>query len=284
MKKWNLVIDVDLCNNCANCQLATMDEYARNDFPGYSDRAPDSGAPWIQIERIDRGQGTHVDVTYVPQMCNHCDAAPCGAGRDPAVQKRSDGIVLLVPELARGRKDLVEKCPYGAMHWNEQAQAPQLWNFDAHLLDAGWQQPRCAHACPTGAMAAHRYSDDELAALVRQEKLQPLSSTLDTRPRVYYKNLFRRTSRFIAATIVGERQGVLECLEGVRIKLVLGTRTLQEAVTDCFGDFKFDGLPGHDETYGLLAESEGFHPLSMTAALQQGGLNLGELLLQRVRA
>ena len=36
MKKWNLIIDVALCEGCHNCSLAAKDEHVGNDFPGYS--------------------------------------------------------------------------------------------------------------------------------------------------------------------------------------------------------------------------------------------------------
>ena len=55
-----------------------------------------------------RGSGSMVDVSYVPKMCNHCDDAPCiRAAGDDSIRKRSDGIVIIDPVKARGRKDLV---------------------------------------------------------------------------------------------------------------------------------------------------------------------------------
>ena len=36
MDKWNLVIDVALCENCGNCSLAAMEEQGGNVFSGYS--------------------------------------------------------------------------------------------------------------------------------------------------------------------------------------------------------------------------------------------------------
>ena len=61
-----------------------------------------------------------IDIAYVPTMCNHCDDAPCVAKGGGAVKKRDDGIVLIDPEKAKGRKDLVDACPYGHIWWNEE--------------------------------------------------------------------------------------------------------------------------------------------------------------------
>ncbi len=95
-----------------------------------------------------------IDIAYVPTMCNQCDDAPCVAKGGGAVKKRDDGIVLIDPEKAKGRKDLVDACPYGHIWWNEEHQVPQAFNFDAHLIDQGWQQTRGHQSCPTGAMRA----------------------------------------------------------------------------------------------------------------------------------
>ena len=57
----------------------------------------------------------------MPVMCNHCDNAPCsGPGRRGAVYRRPDGIVIIDPVKAKGQKQIVDSCPYGAIFWNEE--------------------------------------------------------------------------------------------------------------------------------------------------------------------
>ena len=53
MKKWNLVIDVENCNNCHMCSLACKDEFVGNSFPGYSAEMPKRGADWIKMNKKD---------------------------------------------------------------------------------------------------------------------------------------------------------------------------------------------------------------------------------------
>ena len=142
MKRWNLVIDVALCENCNNCALAARDELVGNEHPGYSAPHAAQGQGVIRIERRTRGATPMVDAAYVPRLCNHCDDAPCiRAAGDGSIRKRDDGIVIIDPVKAKGRRDLVESCPYGAIIWNEREQLPQSWFFDAHLLDAGAPSP-----------------------------------------------------------------------------------------------------------------------------------------------
>src|SRR5215468_2122376 len=176
MKKWNMIIDVAECTNCQLCTLATMDEYVGNDWPGYTKPMPKHGHKWINILQKERGQIPMIDIAHVPTMCNHCDNAPC---------------------IAKGRKDLVDACPYGHIWWNEEQQMPQHWPFDAHLIDQGWQQTRGHQSCPTGAMRVVRLDDAEMARWAREEGLETIKPELDTKPRIYYRNLWRYTKCFI---------------------------------------------------------------------------------------
>src|SRR6266481_2764048 len=166
MKKWNMIIDVAECTNCNLCTLATMDEYVGNDWPGYTRPMPKHGHKWINILQKERGQ--------VPMI----DIAPCLARGGGAIKKRADGIMLIDPELAKGRKDLVDACPYGHIWWNEEHQVPQLWPFDAHLIDQGWQQTRGQQSCPTGAMRAVKVDDAEMDRIARDEGLAVIKPEL----------------------------------------------------------------------------------------------------------
>ena len=176
MNKWNMIIDVAECTNCNLCTLAAMDEYIGNEFPGYSAPMPKHGHKWINILQKERGQLPAIDIAYVPTMCNHCDNAPCVAKGGGAVKKRDDGIVLIDPVKAKGRKDLVDACPYGHIWWNEELQLPQAWTFDAHLIDQGWKQTRGQQSCPTGAMRAICVDDDEMARIAREQGLEVMQA------------------------------------------------------------------------------------------------------------
>ena len=117
-----------------------------------------------------------VETTYLPVMCNHCDDAPCIRYAGDAIRKRDDGIVIIDPEKARGRKDIVGSCPYGAIVWNEEQQVPQTWIFDAHLLDQGWSRPRCQQACPTDVFETVKLDDAAMEEKAEQEGLKVLQA------------------------------------------------------------------------------------------------------------
>lgn len=254
--KWNLVIDVARCDNCRVCFLAVKDEYVGNDFPGYSAAQPAQGHHWLDVRRKERGSYPLVEARFMPVTCNHCDDAPClRAARDGAVRKRADGIVIIDPDKARGQKQLVDACPYGAVCWNEEQQIPQAWPFDAHLLDAGWTRTRAEQACPAQACRTLKVSDEQMQRIRAEEGLDVLRPELGTRPRVYYKNLHLMTQCFVGGTVVTLANGVEECAAGVEIVLRQEDREVGRATTDAFGEFKIDRLEPNSRGYRLEASA-----------------------------
>jgi Fe-S-cluster-containing dehydrogenase component len=279
MQKWNMIIDVAECTNCNLCTLATMDEYVGNDWPGVAAPMPRHGHKWINILQKERGQAPMIDIAYVPTLCNHCDDAPCiKAARDGAITKREDGIVIIDPVKAKGQKQLVDACPYGHIWWNDDLQLPQAWPFDAHLIDQGWQQTRGQQSCPTGAMKAIKVEDAEMARMAREQGLETIKPELGTRPRVYYRNLWRYATCFIGGSLSAEQGGVVDCVEGAKVRLVKDGRAVAETVSDNYGDFKFDKLDENSGAYTVEIEAPGRAKKSVDAKLGES-VNLGEIRL-----
>jgi Fe-S-cluster-containing dehydrogenase component len=274
-----MVIDVALCENCNNCFLATKDEHVGNEFPGYSAPQPLHGHRWIDIKRKVRGSGSMVDAAHVPTMCNHCDDAPCRKVGGDAVTKRSDGIVLIDPKKAKGRKDLVASCPYGAIWWNEELQIPQHWTFDAHLLDQGWAMPRGAHACPTGAMRAVKASDAEMAQRAKDGALEVMSPELNTKPRVWYKNLHRYSKCFIGGSVLAVIDGVKECVADAKVELRNGEDMLGTQPSDTFGDFKFDAIEPNSGRYVISIVHPQHGRAQLTVDVGEESIYVGDIVL-----
>lgn len=252
MTKWNLIIDIEKCEDCNNCFLACKDEHVDNEWPGYTESQAPHGHRWINIRRKERGQFPLIDAAYRPTTCMHCDDSPCiAAAEAQAIFKREDGIVLIDPGKAKGQKKLVKSCPYGVIWWNEKKNVPQKCTLCAHLLDAGWKQPRCVQVCPTGALKIVKAEDNEMRKLVKNQNLEVLFPELETRPRVYYKNLYRFERCFIAGSAVVRRGDVIDCAQGATAILIKKDRIVAEMDTDNFGDFKFDNLEPDSGNYRL---------------------------------
>jgi Fe-S-cluster-containing dehydrogenase component len=278
MKKYNMIIDVAKCHDCNNCFLACKDEYIENDFPPYSIAQPWHGHRWMNIMRKERGQYPKVDVAYRPTPCMHCDEAPCmNVGKEGAVYKREDGIVIIDPEKAKGEKGLMEACPYGAIWWNDEKEVPQKCTFCAHLLDDAWTEPRCVQACPTGALKVVHAEDAEMKKIVASEDLEVCLPEIKTNPRVYYKNFYRFTAAFIAGSVA--LQDTDECAEGATITLSVGSKSVVGQVeTNNYGDFKIDDLEEGSGEHILEISFEGYEPKILPINLNKS-LNLGTIFL-----
>jgi len=268
MTKWNLIIDIEKCEDCNNCFLACKDEHVDNDWPGYTDSQPRHGHRWINILRKERGQFPLIDVAYRPTPCMHCDDAPCIAAADgQAVTKRNDGIVLIDPQKAKGQRNLVKSCPYGAIFWNEEKSVPQKCTLCAHLLDAGWQQPRCVQVCPTGALKIVAADDEAMQNQIVNQNLKTFSPELKTHPRVYYKNLHRFERCFIAGSVAVATGDVIDCAQGATVILSKNEQAIAKMLTDDYGDYKFDDLEPDSGAYRLDLKYKDYDTQSITVEL-----------------
>lgn len=183
--------------------------------------------------------------------------------------QRPDGIVMIDPKKAKGQKQLVRSCPYGAIYWNDELDLPQKWIFDAHLLDSGWTRTRAEQVCGTGALRSLKVEDAEMQQIAAREKLEVLLPKAGTKPRVYYKNLHLMEKAFVGGTVVTRRSGVEECLAGAQVALAKNGASVGQATTDAFGEFRIDGLePGSGE-YELSVSDGG-------AAVARRTISLGE--------
>lgn len=283
MKKWNLIIDVAECHNCNNCVIACKDEYIGNSIPGYAAPQPLHDHKWIEIKTNERGRYPTPNVTYLPTMCNHCDNAPCVKKGGGAVIKRDDGIVIIDPEKAQDRKDIVESCPYRAIWWNKELGLPQAWIFDAHLLDRGWKHPRCVQSCPTQAIRAVKITDNEMATIIAEENLEPIRPELNTKPRVHYKNLHLFNKLFVAGEVLMDLDGELDCAASTTVQLNSQGQILASTETCTFGDFTIDGLAPNTGNCTLTFSHNEFRPKTIPITIDSKSVVLDTVVLNRLQ-
>jgi len=259
-----MVIDINLCHDCNNCFIACKDEFVMNSWLPYSKAQPRHGHRWMNIERKERGQYPRIDCAFLPMPCQHCKDAPCVREHPDCVERRGDGVVLIDPVKSKGKKELVESCPYGAIYFNDEESVPQKCTMCAHLLDNGWDMPRCVHSCPTGAMEFYTAEQSEIDAVIAAEKLEQYRPGLKTGPNVYYKNLHKFTKCFISGGILKDG----DCAENV--KVMLSGDASQEQLTNYFGDFKFDGLlPGK---YTISIGGKDIRTVTIDESLNMGSI------------
>jgi tetrathionate reductase subunit B len=263
------IVDVDRCNGCYGCQVACKDEHVGNEWRPYAKSQPNTGQFWMRVKERDQGQAPKVCVEYTPWPCMHCDDAPCLRYAPDAVYKRPDGLVIIDPEKAVGRRDLVDACPYEAIFYNEEQDIAQKCTGCAHLVDEG-RQPHCVDLCATGGL---RFGDEEDFA-VEIACAEVMLPERGTRPRVYYLNL---PKLFLAGEVWDPVEN--EIVENARIVLVSSDGEKLIQASDDFGDFWFRRLEAG--TYSLEIQAEGFSPYRRDAILLQESLNIGDIPLRR---
>jgi Fe-S-cluster-containing dehydrogenase component len=276
MARYGMIIDITKCTGCYNCFLSCRDEFAGNDYPGYSAAQPMAGMNWIKLIERERGQYPKVKVAYTPVTCMHCDNAGCiKVAQNNAVYRRPDGIVIIDPVKAKGQKQIVAGCPYRVIEWNEELQLPQKCTLCAHMLDKGEKVPRCVESCPTGALVFGDLDDpkSEISKLMASSNTEVLHPEYGLKEKVRYISL---PKKFMAGTVVyGDVDEV-----AVNLEVVLsGDGKSQKTKTNGFGDFEFEGLADNVD-YTVRVEAPGYKAKSLKARTMKD-IYLGEIVLRK---
>ncbi|MGI5936210.1 MAG: 4Fe-4S dicluster domain-containing protein [Oscillospiraceae bacterium] len=278
MARYGFVFNIERCNGCCSCFLACKDEYTGNDYPPTA-AATCEGVNLIRVNEVEYGTGSKVKVDYIPIPCQNCEDAPCLNRFPDQVYRRDDGIIIIDPEKARGNRELVSACPYGAIAWNEQSQLPQKCTMCAHMLDAGEKVTRCSECCPNGALLFGDLDDptSEISIYIKEHagELEKFRPEYGTNPAVYYRHL---PKPFIAGEVVcGDDDS---CCKGAKVTVICEeSGQVMETVTDFFGDFEFRFLP-LNKTFTIKVEAEGYKTAEIKTRTN-AAVNLGEIILEK---
>jgi Fe-S-cluster-containing dehydrogenase component len=76
IRKWTMIVDLDLCTGCGACVIAC---HAENNLPIVSEREVARGRAmhWIHLERYWDGAYPRIQARFLPLMCQQCELAPC---------------------------------------------------------------------------------------------------------------------------------------------------------------------------------------------------------------
>lgn len=268
-----IIVDLARCNGCFNCQLACKDEHCGNDWRPYAAPQPQTGQFWCEVKQRERGRVPVVAVAYTPTFCGMCDDAPCiAAAKDGAVYRRDDGIVVIDPEKACGQEQLVAACPHHRIFWNEDEQLPQKCTGCAHLLDDGWEKPRCVDACFTGALRFGDEEDfaDEIAQAECADGFEGCGA------HVYY---LHKPKRWIAGTVADRTQN--EVVIGAKVAVTDSSGTeVVSLETDEFGDFRYDELD--EERYHVVIEADGYPAIELDADCTDEDVVFDDILVEHL--
>lgn len=174
------VIDQSRCIGCHACTVACKSE---NDVPLGDFRT------WVKY--TEQGTFPEVDRSFTVLRCNQCTDAPCvEICPVTALDKRSDGIVDIDPDICIGCKGCLQACPYDALFLNEEKGTVQKCHFCAHRTEQGLA-PACTVVCPTEALIPGDFHDPESRVSQMRDEfdLQVRKPEAGTNPNVFYRDV-----------------------------------------------------------------------------------------------
>lgn len=257
------LIDVDKCTGCYACQIGCKDEHCGNDWSPIAKPQPLTGQFWCKVNEHERGQGSHIKVSYIPVL-----GGQNAAIRDYApevLMPRDDGLIVIDPEKARGRKDIADK--FEGVYWNEELEIPQACTGCAHLIDdpdSPIRTPRCVDNCPVNVIQFGEESELDLDGA-------EVCPGFGAGSKVYYKGL---PKKFIRATVYDP--DAKEVVIGAKV-VATGAAGTFEDTTDEWGDFYLKGLPDADWT--LSIEKDGKR-VQMDVSTVERDLGLPDIALK----
>lgn len=265
------VVDPSLCIYCANCQNACKDEHCGVDrLPVAASQG--EGQFWIRIDEREVCSADKVRLQRTPVICQHCENPACAeACPHGAVSKRSDGLVIIDSAACQGCGACREACPYSVIYENTALGISQKCTGCAHLLDAGWERPRCVNACPTDAL--RWVDDDELTDENLYAPLEVLHPEYGTEPNVAYVRLHKP---FLCGNVFDPRANI--SLDEVSVT-VTGPVTGVKVTTTSnnYGDFSAENLaPGF---YDVTFVREGYYPKTVRGCDVREAVNVGDIAL-----
>ena len=266
-----ILVDPSRCIQCCNCQNACKDEHCDNDWSPIAAKQG-SGQFWIKIRESQAAEGARMKLNRTPVLCQHCKNPAClAACLHEAIYRRDDGIVIIDPTRCTGCGACMEACEYDVIYRNEELGISQKCTMCAHLLDAGWEKPRCVTACPVDALVY--LDEEELTDENLYAPLERLNPEYGTEPRIAYVNLAKP---FIAGAVYSPTEDL--CLEKVDLTLIgQATGITYTSRSGFLGEFRIENIvPG---IYSLSLEKDGYDSKTVSRLDVRKALNVGDIKL-----
>ena len=233
--RYGMLIDLRKCVGCEACTVACK---AENGVP--------LGHFRTRVETHESGTFPKVSMTFLPVLCNHCDAPACvEVCPTGASIKREDSIVKVNQEDCVGCTYCVTACTYGARYLDEEKKVVDKCNFCVHRVEQGLV-PSCVNTCVADCRSFGDLNDPNTAIskAIKQPGVVQIGNT-----SMYYRLPENFDRSMLPADYVGAAPlGVWQSLLQPAGKALLGGVVLATAASLVANTVKKDGKEGesHD--------------------------------------
>jgi len=180
MPRYGMVIDQKRCIGCMACVVACKRE---NDVPEEHYRT--------RVVEMVEGTFPKLRMELRPELCNHCENAPCVYNCPTgASYKSKDGIVLVDNKKCVGCKACMAACPYDARFVDPRNGAAHKCTLCEHLIKDG-KEPACVTTCISKARIFGDFNDPQspVSRILAERHVRTLIPEAGTKPAVYYIGL-----------------------------------------------------------------------------------------------
>lgn len=175
---YGMLIDVRRCIGCHACAVACKAEF---DVPLGQTRS------WV--EHIEKGFYPHVNRSFLPRLCNHCNHPPCVyvCPTGATYKRQEDGVVVVDTGICIGCKYCIQACPYDQRFLNAVTGTADKCDFCIHRISQGLI-PACVEACLGGARIFGNINDPEsdISQRLAANAVSVLREGQGTEPNVFY--------------------------------------------------------------------------------------------------
>ena len=225
------------------------------------------------MKEVEGGKYPRPRLNYIAIPCQHCQNALCvDAGKDGAVYRREDGIVIIDPEKAKGQRQTVASCPYRVIYWNVDLQLPQKCGLAA--APRHWrQEPRCV-VLPNGRHGVRRPRRSPVEISQRMREVETEVFHPEYGPAPSWSTPASRVAWWPARS---SWRAVTSMRRASRSRS-RATASPGEA-SKTFGDFEFERLP-QNKTFKVTVAADGYKPQVFDVRTDTD-VDLGEVVLTR---
>lgn len=184
MARYGLYIDVFRCLGCYSCVVGCKSWH----------RIKAGAGSRRNIVDFVEGSFPNIRRWLFPISCMQCDNAPCiSVCPTKATFRRDDGIIAIDKEKCIACNKCVDSCPYNARYINLTTGKADACDFCSDRIDKGLL-PYCVETCPGEAMVFGDLDDpkSKINQLIKEKNATVLKAKLNTKPKVYYANLYAK--------------------------------------------------------------------------------------------